>query len=145
MDKNNFINANSAKTFHNAVKAQNEAMRKVLELKPIDPDNFSLDPSTAVLAEHIRTINNALSATNDLNAAISARLDELAQKQETSNQMLADSVRKSEEWHNEDSKSSNLALKVSIATLITAIATIAVTILLSEPVQVLLLSMIRTK
>ena len=133
MDKNNFINANSAKTFHNAVKAQNEAMRKVLELKPIDPDNFSLDPSTA------------LSATNDLNAAISARLDELAQKQETSNQMLADSVRKSEEWHNEDSKSSNLALKVSIATLITAIATIAVTILLSEPVQVLLLSMIRTK
>ena len=91
MDKNNFINANSAKTFHNAVKAQNEAMRKVLELKPIDPDNFSLDPSTAVLAEHIRT------------------------------------------------------LKVSIATLITAIATIAVTILLSEPVQVLLLSMIRTK
>ena len=78
MDKNNFINANSAKTFHNAVKAQNEAMRKVLELKPIDPDNFSLDPSTAVLAEHIRTINNALSATNDLNAAISARLDECA-------------------------------------------------------------------
>ena len=139
MNKNDFINANSARSFRDAVKAQNDAIKQLTTFSNSPTESSSkycfLDPSALVTAEAFKTF---LSTTKELNAVLSEQLDALAEKQEIANQILAESVQKSEEWHKEDSKAGNLALKIGIATFIATVSGILISSFISIGLPLLL-------